>query len=136
MASIEDVSVKELRGVINKEIDDDKFKITPQKLGKILKSWGLKTGERGHEKLVYVLNDERVYTRLKRRFGLDLSPYKQNTANSAIPQDNQISPSKQEEVDAVLSEPSEIEAPKEPQTETKEKGVKDQRPKLGIPTFD
>lgn len=83
-----EVSVKDLRKKINDELDSDKFKITPQKLGKILKSLGLKTKPVGHEKIPYIIKNEITLKRLRIRFGIT-SDTAENSANTAEPQYNE-----------------------------------------------
>lgn len=65
----EEISAKDLRVRVNEELDNDKFKVSPQKIGKILKSWGLKTRPVGHEKIPYIVNNDSIFNRLRSRFG-------------------------------------------------------------------
>lgn len=67
---LEESSLRELRARVNEELDSDKFKISPQKLGKILKSWGLKTRPIGHDNIQYIVNNESAFKRLRSRFGI------------------------------------------------------------------
>ena len=80
----EEVSIKDLRAKINEELDSDKFKITPQKLGKILKSLGLKTKPVGHEKISCIIKNETSLNRLRIRFGISDTP--QSPVDTADPQ--------------------------------------------------
>lgn len=87
LESLQKVSVKELRTETNNDIDEERFKITSQKIGKILKALGIKTHPEGHEKVPYIQINETLFEKLRVRFGIDAN---QNTADPQEPQPDLI----------------------------------------------
>lgn len=97
-ASQAQIAVKGLREAVNVTIDDDRFKITPQKLGKILKGLGIKTQVQGHDKMPYIIPNDFIFESLRLRYDAGI-PFQENSAD---PQDPPLLEDKEELADEQL----------------------------------